>query len=596
MKKTFLKGLKTTFYSLGLLLLFFTVMFFTSHSVKAATSRQIDVTVGWDEGSVTTSTNPQNVAPTVSLSATPSSVDNNSSRLLTLNWSNTNVNSCRASFSTSPVGSSLDNGTWDGDKIPVLLGSDSITLSQNTSTIDVIYTFKLTCIGSDGSILPKDAIVTLHPNGTPPPGPSATVSLTAAPSTFVIGGPGQSTLTWKTANTSSCNASGSADWTGPKTSNSASILDNRTGPVTVDTSLAAIHTYKLDCIANDNITHVLGIATVTVNANSTSCTPLAPAVTLAAFPQTINSGASSTLYWNSSGADTCSIAGNGINKTDLSNTVGLTTGSLTNTGTSPKTYTYNLSCTKTTNPVTPPSTAIATVIVNPTHTPPTPTPTPTVTPTPVAACPASRPVTGCAGVWVADGSDGSGNKKCVPVGSYANVNQIGFNTNEISYIAVEPGYEADIYTGTGFTNSSSPLSIALGAISNTTPGILKAGANNMGDYTSPDGYADWNDSVQSMKVTQTSQCDLVTFYQNADLKGKRESFVPGDYPIADSGRVGGISSALISPGVSFEVFDTGSFWGNYHIEPAQPIEHSLNFVNFNDYVRSFKIRVGNVLN
>ena len=77
---------------------------------------------------ITVNTPPAAVAPTVTLSATPSTVSRGGT--ITLNWSSTDANSCTAS------------GNWSGTK--PIAGSESIAISNSV-------TFTLTCNGEGGS-------------------------------------------------------------------------------------------------------------------------------------------------------------------------------------------------------------------------------------------------------------------------------------------------------------------------------------------------------------------------------------------------------------------------------------------------------------
>ena len=77
---------------------------------------------------ITVNTPPAAVAPTVTLSATPSTVSRGGT--ITLNWSSTDANSCTAS------------GNWSGTK--PIAGSESIAISNSV-------TFTLTCNGDGGS-------------------------------------------------------------------------------------------------------------------------------------------------------------------------------------------------------------------------------------------------------------------------------------------------------------------------------------------------------------------------------------------------------------------------------------------------------------
>lgn len=122
--------------------------------------------------------------PTVTFTATPTTVAVGKSTLLT--WSSTNATTCTA------------HGPWTSPQ--VLSGSD-LSYSILSST-----TFSITCTGSGGSVT-KDVTVDVSSDI-----PVPTVSLAVTPQSIIIG---KSTLlTWSTANVSECTATGA--WSGSR--------------------------------------------------------------------------------------------------------------------------------------------------------------------------------------------------------------------------------------------------------------------------------------------------------------------------------------------------------------------------------------------
>ncbi|MEI8209095.1 MAG: hypothetical protein WCG16_07820, partial [Methylococcales bacterium] len=122
--------------------------------------------------------------PTIAISASPASIAYNAASVLS--WSSANTTSCVAS------------GGWTGSK-PV-----SGTFTTPVLTTTTVYT--LTCTGLDGKkTIAKTASVTVAP---PPP------TLTLQPSPASIAYHATAALTWSSANTKSCIASGG--WTGSK--------------------------------------------------------------------------------------------------------------------------------------------------------------------------------------------------------------------------------------------------------------------------------------------------------------------------------------------------------------------------------------------
>ena len=122
-------------------------------------------------------------APTVTLSANPTSVSSGQSSTLT--WSSTNATSCTAS------------GGWSGTKV--------VSGSQSTGILTANSTFILTCTGAGGSAT-QSATVTVTSVQLP------TLTISASPTSVSSGQ--SSTLTWSSTNTTSCTASGG--WSGSK--------------------------------------------------------------------------------------------------------------------------------------------------------------------------------------------------------------------------------------------------------------------------------------------------------------------------------------------------------------------------------------------
>jgi len=122
--------------------------------------------------------------PTVSISASPASV--NSGGMSTLTWSSSDADSCTAS------------GSWIGDK--------AVNGSEVVGPIESDSQFSLTCSGGGGSTTGSTA-VTVNSAANPP-----TLSFTATPGTVTQGS--AATLNWSTINVDSCTASG--DWSGSR--------------------------------------------------------------------------------------------------------------------------------------------------------------------------------------------------------------------------------------------------------------------------------------------------------------------------------------------------------------------------------------------
>jgi 6-phosphogluconolactonase (cycloisomerase 2 family) len=166
---------------------------------------------------------PKAAAPTVSVTASPSSVTLGSSTTLT--WSSTNATSCTAS------------GAWSG--------------TQNTSgpaaappAAAGTSTYTLTCTGIGGSANASASVTVNAPA-------AATVTISVSPTTINEGS--SATLTWSSTNATSCIASGA--WSGTQsTSGSESVSPTPVGS----------YTYTLAC--NGAGGNASGSATLSVNA------------------------------------------------------------------------------------------------------------------------------------------------------------------------------------------------------------------------------------------------------------------------------------------------------------------------------------------
>ena len=173
-------------------------------------------------GAATVAVTAAPLAPTLTLTASPTSITSGSSS--TLNWSSTNATSCTAS------------GAWSGSK--------AISGSQSTGALTSDSTFSLNCSGTGGSIARS---VTVTITATPP---APTLTFTANPTTVSNGG--ASTLTWNTTNATSCIAIDG--WSGSKPISGS----QSTGALTAAT------TFSLGCGGNGGM--VSQSVTVTVAA------------------------------------------------------------------------------------------------------------------------------------------------------------------------------------------------------------------------------------------------------------------------------------------------------------------------------------------
>ena len=228
---------------------------------------------------------PAAAAPSLSLSASPSSTAINGATALT--WSASGATGCAA------------NGGWSGPK--VVAGTESIPALAATTR------FSLTCKGETGSTT-RSVTVTVVP--------APTITIEANPTTVKTDG--QSALSWSTKNARNCAASGA--WSGAKArSGSAS-----TGPLKVSS------VYNLSC------TGIGGTATSSVRVDVLQPPP-APTLALSVSPATVASGVASVLTWSATNAAGCTASGGWSGAKAISGTE--STGPLTATGS------YTLNCT-----------------------------------------------------------------------------------------------------------------------------------------------------------------------------------------------------------------------------------------------------------
>jgi hypothetical protein len=151
---------------------------------------------------------PTDPPPSLTLSASPTSISANQGSTLT--WSTQNATGCSAS------------GGWSGSK--------AVSGSQSVGPLTTTTSYAMQCTGSGGTV---SRSVTVTVTGTPPPPGSPTVTVTANPTSVASGG--SSTLTWSSTNATSCTASGA--WSGTKSASG----NESTGALTSTAS------YTLNC-------------------------------------------------------------------------------------------------------------------------------------------------------------------------------------------------------------------------------------------------------------------------------------------------------------------------------------------------------------
>jgi hypothetical protein len=166
--------------------------------------------------------------PTINLSVNPSSIPKGGTATLT--WTTANANTCHADGELGWSGAEPLNGSQTVS--PTLVGA---------------HLYKLSCNG-DGL---TSTVATATLNVTTPPAP--TVSIQVSPASVAQGT--AATLTWSSANATSCTASGGElNWSGSEPVN---------GSQSVKPLTKGAHTYKLTCSGDGGST--ANLATLTVN-------------------------------------------------------------------------------------------------------------------------------------------------------------------------------------------------------------------------------------------------------------------------------------------------------------------------------------------
>lgn len=221
------------------------------HNENGTTSKSVTVTVtgGGDDD-----------PPALAFAANPSSITEGASSTLT--WDSTDADSCTAS-----------NG-WSGNKS--LDGNQSVSPATTT-------TYTLSCSNENGTTTDSETVTVTAATGSAP-----LLSFTASSSTIPEGG--TSTLAWDSTNADTCVASNG--WSGSKP------LDGNENVSPTTTT-----TYTLSCGNEFGTTTDSEAVTVTPASTTT-----APTLTFDANPNSITEGASTTLTWSSTDADSCTAS------------------------------------------------------------------------------------------------------------------------------------------------------------------------------------------------------------------------------------------------------------------------------------------------
>jgi len=245
------------------------------------------------------------VVPTLTLGA--ASIPFGSST--TLAWSTLDPTSTSCTASANPA-------TNFTAPTPAASGSLTVTPAAAGATV---YTF--TCTGAAGSSASNT--VSLFATAGPPPGAP---TLTLASTSVAVAK--STTISWNSANATSCTASGS--WSGTLAAS---------GSQTITPAVVGSETFTLVCT---NLGGPTAPVSVSLDATPELAKPPAPTLTLGA--SSISALTSTTLTWSSVGATSCTASGNA--NADASGWSGVQAPSATFTITPETlgTYVYSLTC------------------------------------------------------------------------------------------------------------------------------------------------------------------------------------------------------------------------------------------------------------
>ncbi|MGA2398899.1 MAG: S8 family serine peptidase [Steroidobacteraceae bacterium] len=209
------------------------------------------------------------VVPTLTLAA--ASIPLGSST--TLAWSTLDASSCTASANPATT-------AWTGAQT----ASGSVTVTPAAAGAQV---YTLTCTGVAGTSA-SNSVTLFATSGTP----AAAPTLTLASTSVTVGQ--STTISWSSANATSCTASGS--WSGALAAS---------GSQTITPAAIGTETFTLVC------TNLGGPSTpVSVSLNATAAVVKPPAPSLVLGATTIAADTTTTITWRSAGATSCTASGN----------------------------------------------------------------------------------------------------------------------------------------------------------------------------------------------------------------------------------------------------------------------------------------------
>lgn len=270
----------------------------------------------------------ENNAPFVAASLSPAAVtfSDSPADYSSLTW-NSNLSNCSVTstpnlpFSPTPLPPFDSNTPFD--TLPLPQGSATMAPGQSGT-----YVLTVTCTASTlggPSVTSNPMTLTVDPATAP------TAAISFIPTTVLAG---QSfTVSWTSTNASGCTQSGGIPG-GAWASGGGAPSQAPAGSVT-EQAVAGNFTFGLTC---DSIDPVQPPASTQANLSIQALT-----ATLLPANTSVTVGQSFTLTWSSTAATSCTASGGGANGAGWSGPVS-TSGTLTQTATTPGTYTYTLAC------------------------------------------------------------------------------------------------------------------------------------------------------------------------------------------------------------------------------------------------------------
>lgn len=255
----------------------------------------------------------QPVSPTASLTVNGShTITVNAGDMVKYDWSSTNGTSWSSSYTTTGCTDPSINTSGSPSPWPVSANGTTGNLSVDSSWAGcrAVVTYSATGPGGTAS---DNVNVIVNPLA-----PTATLSASPNP----VDSGQSSTLTWGSQNATSCTAVGGFS-TGGATSGSVS-----TGP------LSSTQNYQISCTGSGG----------SANSNVVTVQVLTPTVSINAVPNRVVKGGTTTVSWDATNVNSCSIKKNGASWKSLP-----ANGSRTVSGSAPDTITtqttYVITCT-----------------------------------------------------------------------------------------------------------------------------------------------------------------------------------------------------------------------------------------------------------